>query len=118
MTDILSSEDISHLVHSFYERVLNDPLLAPHFKQLNFQEHMPRMIHFWEFVLLDKPGYSTNVFDKHRHMPIDTTHFNAWVSLWHSTVDDLFLGEKADQAKLRASTLGWTFAEKMKKEGA
>jgi hemoglobin len=50
-------------------------------------------------------------------MHINQRHFDAWVSLWHATVDDLFDGEMATQAKLRASTLGWTFSTKMKQGG-
>lgn len=114
MNDIHTSDDVKILVDSFYVEVLKEPLLSPFFKHLNFQEHLPKMYHFWEFVLLDKPGYTTNVFDKHAHMPLSKEHFEKWVALFQATVDRLFEGEVAAQAKLRAATLGWTFAEKMK----
>lgn len=113
--EINRMEDIDLLVTSFYERAFQDPKLAPHFEGMDFSAHKPRMIAFWAFVLLDQPGYTTNVFDKHTHLSIDKTHFTRWVEIFHQTVDDLFEGEKANDAKLRASTIGWTFGEKMNK---
>lgn len=111
--EITNIEDIDLLVTTFYERAFQDDLLSPHFEGMDFSSHKPKMIHFWAFVLLDQPGYTTNVFDKHTHLQIDKTHFTRWVELFHQTVDDLFIGEKASDAKLRASTIGWTFGEKM-----
>lgn len=116
MNDIRTADDVKMLVDSFYAEVLKDALLSPFFAHLNFDEHLPKMYHFWEFVLLDKPGYTTNVFDKHAHMRLSKEHFDAWVALFQATVDRLFEGEVADQAKLRAATLGWTFAQKMKQK--
>ena len=73
---------------------------------------MPKMVHFWSFVLLDEPGYTTNVTDKHMHMPLSPVHFERWVSLFHKTVDALFSGEKAEMAKQRASLIAWTIQNK------
>lgn len=112
-SEILTIEDIELLVTTFYDRAFQNEKLAPHFMGMDFEAHKPRMIQFWAFVLLDQPGYTTNVFDKHTHLKIDKSHFTEWVTLFHQTVDDLFIGEKANDAKLRASTLGWTFGEKM-----
>lgn len=112
--DILSETDVALMVDRFYEKAFADEKLAPHFKGLDYPEHRPKMIAFWAFVLLDKPGYTTNVFDKHRHMTLDKTDFDRWLHLFNETVDQLFDGEKARDAKFRASTIAWTFAEKMK----
>jgi hemoglobin len=116
--DISTKQDIHLLVDTFYSKVLSDELLAPHFKHINFEEHKPRMIFFWSFALLNEPGYTTNVFDKHRDLQIDKRHFDRWLELFHQTVDELFEGDKARDAKLRASSIGWTFAEKMKQQRA
>lgn len=112
--DITTHHDIERLVDAFYATAMYDPMLAPHFEGLNFEAHKPRMVAFWAFVLLGEPGYTTNVFDKHVHLKISRPHFDRWVELFCSTVDALFEGEKARDAKLRATTLGWTFAEKMR----
>jgi len=72
------------------------------------------MIHFWSFVLLDEPGYTTNIFDKHSHMGLTQEALAQWVLLFEQTVRQDFSGEKAEQAILRAKTIAWTFQEKMK----
>lgn len=112
MNDITTKQDIEMLVNSFYGKVLKDECLEPFFKHLDFVAHMPKMIHFWSFVLLDEPGYTTNVTDKHMHMPLTKTHFERWVFLFHSTIDALFLGEKAEMAKQRATLIAWTIQNK------
>ncbi|MDZ4823572.1 MAG: group III truncated hemoglobin [Flavobacteriales bacterium] len=112
--EIETREDVVQLVDAFYSKVLSDDLLAPHFERINFPEHKPRIIQFWSFVLLNEEGYTTNVFDKHRNLKIDQRHFDRWLELFNKTVDELFVGEKANDAKFRAKTIGWTFSEKMK----
>ncbi|MFY7991331.1 MAG: group III truncated hemoglobin [Fluviicola sp.] len=112
MTDIQSKADIERMVDQFYDRVLQDELLAPFFSKLDFETHLPKMVHFWSFVLLDEPGYSTNVTEKHANMPLNKELFDRWVALFSATVDELFTGEKAELAKQRAVILGWTMASK------
>ena len=111
--DIIDKTDITELVDQFYTKVLENEILKPHFKGLDFASHKPKMVHFWSFVLLNEPGYTTNVFDKHKHLHIDKTHFAEWLRLFNQTVDDLFDGEKANDVKSRATVLAWTFGEKM-----
>jgi hemoglobin len=113
--EINTHQDIVLLVDEFYASVLQDEILKPFFADLDFEHHKPGMIHFWSFVLLNEPGYTTNVFDKHVHMRLKDEHFDRWLSLFHQTVDRLFEGEKANDAKFRATTIGWTFKEKFKK---
>jgi hemoglobin len=115
--DIESIADIELLVVEFYKRAFANEVLAPHFAHMNFEDHKPRMVAFWAFVVLDVPGYTTHVMDKHRHLPIGPAHFQEWVSLFHQTIDQLFTGEKAALAKTRASAMGWAFGEKMKHGG-
>ncbi len=112
MKTITSKADIELLVDTFYTAVLKDEQLAPFFAQLNFVEHLPKMVHFWSFVLLDEPGYTTNVTEKHLHMKLNKALFDRWVELFHATVDQLFEGEKAQLAKERATVLGWTMGSK------
>jgi hemoglobin len=113
-TDIRTKEDITLLVDRFYDRVIIDPEIGPFFRDLDFVHHKPKMVHFWSFVLLDDTGYTTNVFDKHVHMPLRDQHFDVWIRIFESTVHELFAGEKADTAILRAKTIAWSFKEKFK----
>lgn len=111
---IENKEDVSLLVNTFYDKVLKNDDLKPFFTHLDFKAHLPKMIHFWSFVLIDEPGYSTNVTDKHMHMPLKQEHFDIWLALFNETVDELFEGEKAAIAKQRAFTIAWTISNKMK----
>lgn len=112
--DITTHDDIVTLVDRFYATVLSDSLLAPYFSQIDFDHHKPRMVHFWSFVLLDEPGYTTNIFEKHAQLPLTREALQQWVSLFEETARQLFSGEKTEQAVLRAKTIAWTFQEKMK----
>jgi hemoglobin len=115
MNDISSKEDISLLVHRFYGKVKSDEELSPFFIELDFEVHMPKMIHFWSFALLNEPGYTTNVVEKHLHMPLKEVHFERWLLLFNETIDELFSGEISNQAKQRAQLIGWTIKSKMQK---
>ena len=115
MKAILYNEDIHHLVESFYTKVLKDDELKPFFKDLDFETHLPKMVHFWSFVLLDEPGYTTNVVEKHLNMPLESAHFKRWLQLFNETIDELFEGEKVELAKQRAAVIGWTIESKLKR---
>ncbi|MBI1838052.1 MAG: group III truncated hemoglobin [Flavobacteriia bacterium] len=114
MLDIQTKTDIELFVNTFYNKVLTNKLLAPFFIHLDFEKHLPKMIHFWSFVLLDEPGYSTNVTDKHMNIPLKKEHFETWLTLFHETLDELFKGEKVESAKQHAAIIGWTIESKMK----
>jgi len=113
MNDIRNKIDVENLVNTFYAKVLKDDLLAPFFKHLNFDKHLPKMVFFWCFVLLDEPGYTTDVTQKHIHMKLEKRHFKKWLELFHTTINEMFAGEKAEIAKQRATILGWTMESKL-----
>lgn len=112
MKEITQREDVEFLVKAFYGKVVQDDVLAPFFKHLDFDKHLPKMIHFWMFVLLDEAGYTTDVTRKHAHMRLQQVHFDRWLALFNETVDEHFIGEKADMAKQRAFLVGWTIKSK------
>ena len=113
MKVILNHEDVRYLVEVFYSKVLKDETLNPFFKDLDFEAHLPRMIHFCSFVLLDEPGYTTNVVEKHLNMPLEPLHFQRWLKLFNETIDELFEGEKVELAKQRAAVIAWTIESKV-----
>jgi hemoglobin len=112
--DIENITDIELLIRTFYGKLLEDEFMAPHFVDVDFEHHFPRMIGFWAFVLLDKPMSIGNVFDKHRHLKIDERHFERWIQTFSETVDTFFVGQTADKAKQNAQVIGYTFQSKMK----
>lgn len=112
MRDIENSKDVEKMVVEFYSIANKDELLSPFFKHINFDTHLPKMIYFWEFVLLDKAGYKTDVTKVHQHMRLQKDHFDRWIEIFNKTVDSLFLGENAEKAKQRAFLMRWTMESK------
>lgn len=115
--DITNSSDVELLVKTFYSNLLLNEEVKPIFAHVDFEKHMPHMIAFWEFVLLDKEGYTTNVFDKHVNLPLKAEHFAIWLSTFEKTIHSLFVGEKANMAIQRAQTIAYSFETKMKQMG-
>lgn len=115
--DITNSLDVEFLVKTFYSNLLLNEEVKPIFAHVDFEKHMPHMIAFWEFVLLDKEGYTTNVFDKHVNLPLKAEHFAIWLKTFENTVHHLFEGEKANMAIQRAQTIAYSFETKMKQMG-
>ncbi len=117
MKNITNPSDVELLVKTFYSNLLLNEEVKPIFEHVDFEKHMPHMIAFWEFVLLDKEGYTTNVFDKHVNLPLKAEHFEIWLKTFESTVHYLFEGEKANMAIQRAQTIAYSFETKMKQMG-
>ena len=113
MGDLATKEDIAFLVEKFYQAILKNKFLRPFFENINFKEHLPRMIHFWSFILHDEAGYTTNVTEKHIRLPLKKVHFEIWLGLFNKTTDFYFNGKYADKAKERAALIGWTIQSKI-----
>jgi hemoglobin len=115
MNDITSRTDIERLITTFYSQLLQLEDIKPVFEGIDFPKHIPHIVHFWSFVLLDEEGYKTNVFEKHIDLPIKPYMFDKWLGVWIRAVDSLFKGEKAELAKQRATVLAFTFKSKWEK---
>ena len=115
--EITTQKHVDQLVRSFYDKVLKDELLSPHFAGVDLEHHLPRIAAFWALILIDQEGYKGNVFDRHAHLKIDNSHFDRWVALVTETVDEYFTGEKAELAKQRAKLLQYTFVSKLNQQG-
>ena len=116
MNDITTRTDIELLVNTFYDKVNKDDVLSPvfnDFAEVNWQEHLPKMYSFWETLLFDERTYDGRPFPLHTFLPITAFHFERWIFLFKSTVDELFKGETADVAKLRASTIAHVFQNRL-----
>lgn len=114
--DITTRNDIEKLVDVFYKRVNEDGLLSPIFNtviQNRWPEHLEKMYRFWETVLLDERSYTGSPFLPHATLPVEYSHFETWLRIWYATVDELFEGEKADEAKWRAGKMATMFHSKI-----
>ena len=114
--DILDIDDIKLVVDSFYDKVKVDHLLGPVFNeriQNRWPEHLEKMYRFWQTVLLGDHTYFGSPFPPHAQLPVNHEHFVKWMELFTSTVDDLFTGEKAAEAKWRAAKMAEMFEMKL-----
>ncbi|WP_295713987.1 group III truncated hemoglobin [Mucilaginibacter sp.] len=114
--DITSLKDIKLLVDTFYHKVAEHSLLAPIFNERLGSEwvpHLEKMYTFWQTILLQELTYTGAPFPPHARLPVDETHFNDWLTLFSETVDSLFTGEKADEAKWRAGKMAEMFQHKI-----
>ena len=113
---IETKADLELLIHQFYAKLLKDESMAPFFTDFDMEHHMPRMVDFWAFLLLDMHGYQGNVIEKHLHMPLKKEHFDLWVEYFHATLDEYFIGEKVKRAKEKVAVLRWTMESKVNKQ--
>ncbi|GAA4442560.1 hypothetical protein GCM10023188_42390 [Pontibacter saemangeumensis] len=114
--DILTLGDIRQLVDLFYTRVRADALLGPIFEERikdNWARHLDIMYRFWQTVLLGELTYQGSPGAKHITLPVSGEHFEKWLSIFYTTVDELFTGSKATEAKWRAARMAEMFAGKI-----
>lgn len=114
--DILSREDVIKMVDTFYSLVRQNELIGPIFTeriQDNWPVHLEKMYNFWENILFGTNSYQGRPFPPHLTLSIGKEHFQTWLSLFHYTVDLLFEGENAEEAKKRAGTIAQIFLHKI-----
>ncbi|WP_034040368.1 group III truncated hemoglobin [Wocania ichthyoenteri] len=116
--DIETRDDVFLLVSSFYIKVRKDIVLGPFFNDVikDWDEHLEKLTTFWESSLfmtrkLEKK-YKGNPLeahvkvDKENNNAISELHFGLWLNLWFQTIDELFEGDYAENAKRRARKMG------------
>jgi len=114
--EILNITDVKQLVDTFYEKVREDELLNPIFNnviQENWPEHLDKMYKFWQTILLQEHTYFGSPFVPHAKLPVRKEHFDRWLQLFYSNIDDQFKGEKAEEAKWRAKKMAEMFQMKI-----
>ena len=112
--DITELDDIKLLVDTFYAKAQKAPLIGEIFTTMisDWQAHLNKMYRFWQTILLEQHNYQRNPFMPHAKMPLSSEHFDTWVGLWCDTVDDLYAGEKANEAKYRGKLMAALFLSK------
>lgn len=113
---ILIIDDVKLLVNCFYYKIRTNELLGPIFNDRikdRWPEHLEKMYRFWQTVLLGEHTYYGSPFPPHAQLPVGHEHFLKWMELFDSTVDELFTGVKAAEAKWRASKMAEMFEIKI-----
>jgi hemoglobin len=110
--DIESRSDIDEFVHAFYTRLLADPSISYIFTEvipLDLAHHLPKIADFWDSVLLQAPVYDGNPMAVHLKInqmtPLGKAQFDTWLRHFEETIDTLFDGPIANQAKMRANSI-------------
>ncbi|WP_440881227.1 group III truncated hemoglobin [Tenacibaculum sp. C7A-26P2] len=113
--EIASREDIYLLVLTFYDRIKKDDLIGPIFIEMipekEWGNHLIKLTDFWETNLFFVRKFKGNPVKVHKNLDksfkysISQKHFGRWLQLWFSTIDELFVGEKAFNAKERARNI-------------
>jgi len=98
---------LTRLVHTFYDRVRVDPLLAPIFAEhiTDWGPHLAKMVDFWSSVALMTGRYHGAPMARHISLPVQTRHFNRWLDLFRDTAAEICPPEGADWVIERAERI-------------
>ncbi|MGE0878571.1 MAG: group III truncated hemoglobin [Acidimicrobiia bacterium] len=106
--DIVDRHDIERLVRTFYRAAAMDDVLGPVFgaAHVDWPAHIDTLTRFWSWQLLGEREYDGNPLKAHQPVhvrtPFTEAHYERWLDLFTSTVDELFEGTIAEHAKGRA----------------
>lgn len=109
--DIGDRADVELLVRSFYRYAAMDELLGPIFfaAEMDWPFHLAKLTDFWSWQLFGQRGYEGNPLRAHEpaneRTPFAPEHYERWLELFCSTVDEYFVGATADLAKRRATKM-------------
>ncbi|MBK5283868.1 MAG: group III truncated hemoglobin [Bacteroidia bacterium] len=118
--DISTHEDIVLLINTFYDKVKTNAVIGYIFSDVahvNWEAHLPVMYSFWDTMLLGKQTYTGNPMNKHIELSkltaLTQKEFTEWLLLFTQTVDELFSGSKATEAKERAANIAGLMLHKI-----
>jgi hemoglobin len=82
---------IEQLVRSFYRKVRTDAVLGPIFvtRITDWERHLQRMGAFWSSVALMSGAYHGRPMEKHLPLPVDSRHFDRWLTLFEETASEV-----------------------------
>ena len=120
--DIETRTDLENLLSEFYKVATIDAEIGHYFAGLDLVAHLPIIVDFWEKVLFGKSVYFGNPLEIHQTLnfksPLKPEHFQHWVEIFSRTVDELFTGKQAENAKLRAKMIAHSLNQRINREEA
>lgn len=123
--DIAGRDDIAAVVTDFYARAFKDHLLGPIFTdiaKMDLAAHLPVMCDFWETALFRAGLYHRNALrphlDLHAKVALSPAHFERWLALWITTVDEWHAGKKAELAKDQAARIAASISRRLRGQAA
>lgn len=104
--DLDSHANIASFLQLFYDKLLNDAILAPIFldvANIDIRVHLGHIQAYWEKLLLGENNYQRHTMNIHRALhgkrALTEAEFDRWLDFYISTVDENFAGTNADKAK-------------------
>ena len=120
MPDLDHRAAIHDLVVHFYREVAFDDLLGPVFgevAEVDWAEHIPRLIGYWCRVLLGDPSYDGRILTAHERVdaeqPFDAALFDRWYRLFVESVDSGWSGPHVDRAKRHAAHMAGVLSRRL-----
>lgn len=120
--DIATRDDIVSFVEGFYQRALVDPAIGYLFTdvaRMDLEAHLPLLCDFWESLLFRTQSYQGNIMQKHialhQQEALNEVYFTRWLELFDATIDELFCGPRADEAKRRAANIATAIHRRISK---
>ncbi len=111
--DIQSRNDIELFIYAFYQKAINDKTIGHFFEHImgeQFDEHLHTICQFWATLLLQEGSYQGRLIQKHlildQKHTIEAKHMERWQFLFYETLDQMFAGPIADDAKRRVEIMG------------
>lgn len=106
LPDLDCRENIDAMVHGFYQRLLNDPVMAPVFldvAEVDLEVHLPIICAYWHKMLLGEKGYRRHMMAKHRELDdkqrLTGDLHERWLSHFMANLEGRFDGPRTDQAR-------------------
>lgn len=110
--DIAQRAHLEVFMQAFYSRVMQDEQIGFLFTDvahLDLEKHLPVITDFWESVVLNGNAYRGNPLVVHQRLhglsPLTKAHFDRWLEVFYTTLDDLFAGPVAELTKTRALSI-------------
>ena len=111
--DIVNREDIYLIVNEFYKKLLTDDNMKHFFEKFNqadeLEKHLQILVDFWDNIIFFSGTYQRNAMLPHielnKEKPFKKLHFDLWLSHFHQTIDEYFIGNNAHTAKNRATSI-------------
>jgi hemoglobin len=115
LRDIENRADVFLLVSTFYAKIKLDSFIGPIFLEAipenEWESHLEKLTDFWETNLFFVRNFKGNPMKAHKDLDaqfnhtIEQKHFGKWLEMWFTTVNELFSGTKAYEAKERARNI-------------
>ena len=114
----ITKENLNKLVVTFYTKVLKDETIAPFFieklgddmKSEIWQKHITLLTNFWYTISHGQGEYNGSPFAPHMQISgLSREAFEAWLKLFFSSVDKIYVEEVASKFKERSSIIASNF---------